>query len=175
MTFRLDEEDEHSEVESDSEDEDEEEDDEVDEEDDIYEEGRKKTLKVKKDRKKMAIDEAYDEHVEDEDREDDVGWDVNSVDDENMDIEGSTSLKRNNIFSDIKKDKLSDKDDYYQELIEELKKQYSYFKKQLDSVTKDMKKRITRLEGNIGYGNPGVKPLIDAIKKSVKHLENKQR
>ena len=123
----------------------------------------------------MALDEAYDEHVEDEDTDDDVGLDVDNVDD-NMDSEGSPTLfEKNNILSDIKKHKISDDSDYYQELIEQLKRQYSYFKKQLDSVTKDMKKRITRLEGNIDKTNPGIKALIDAIKRSVKHLENKQR
>jgi hypothetical protein len=169
--FRLDEE--YEEDVSDIYDEDEEEvDDEVDEDDEIYEEVRKKKSKARKDAGKLTIDEAYDKHVEDEDGEDDVGLDVDNIDDDNMDNEGSS---KSNIFSGTKKDKISDKNDDYEELIELLKKQYSNFKEQLDSITKDMKKRITKLEGGIDYANPGAKALINALKKSVRHLENKQR
>ncbi len=189
-TFRLDKIEAHSEEVSDDEDSDEDgdevdDDDDDNEGDDIYEEGRKKKsihslLKaLKENGKKMAIDdvEDYDEQVGDDvDGEDDLGWDVDTMDDDNTDIEdSSTPFKKRNIFSNYNKDIKTDKSDYYQELIEHLKKQYRYFKKQLDSATNYMKKRIKRLEGNIGFVNPAIKAVMDVAKKSVEQLENKQR
>jgi hypothetical protein len=182
--LRLDEEEAHSEEVSDNEDSDDDGvdddvDDDVDDEgddegDDIYEETRNKILKAKGNGMKMSIDdaEAYDEQVG-EDIDDDIGWDVDATDDDNTDIEGSsTLLKKINSFSNSKKDKKGDQSDYYQELIEHLKLQFRYFKKQLDSITNDLKKRIKISESSV---NPDVRALIDTTKKSVKNLENKQR
>lgn len=109
-------------------------------------------------------------------KEDDIGWDVDNPDDDNMDIEGSsTSFKKTSIFSNIKKDKKGDKSDHYHELIEFLKKQYSHFKKQLESIRNSMKKRMERLEETIGSADPNIKELFNTVKKSVEVLEHKQR
>ena len=146
LTFRLDEEDVNSDDESD------------DYEDDV------------------TVDEEETYDGEDVDKEDDLGWDVDNIDDDNMDIEGSsTSSKRTSIFSNMKKDKKSDKSDHYHELIEFLKKQYRHFKKQLESVKTTMKKRVQRLEKTIGSTDPNVKELFNTVKKSVEVLEYKQR
>ncbi|XP_028402326.1 protein OS-9-like isoform X2 [Dendronephthya gigantea] len=122
-----------------------------------------------------------DEPVEDTDRDDDVGWDGDNIDDDNMDIEGSsTPFKMDGIFknfiSKVKKGKKGNKGDHYEELIDHLKLQYRYFKGQLDALIDNMKQRIRRLqETNIGSMNPAVKVLITTIQKSIKRLENKQR
>lgn len=135
---------------------------------------------------KMSVDDLgsdfSDEKVDDAmDKEDDSGWDVDTIDDldDSMGNEGSSSLFKKgtlgNLFYNIKKHSKDEKGDYYQELIERLKMQYEHYKKQLDSMTSDMNKKIKRLEDSDGPASPTVKALVDAIKLSMKRLEDKQR
>ena len=123
-------------------------------------------------------DEEYDEHIgEDLDREDDVRWDVDPLnDDDSMDIEGSSTLSQKlNTVSSTRKDEEEDSSDVYQELIERLKKQYHILNKQLDSVINNMKTKIKRLKGSTGFVNPSIQSVIATITKSVDSLGNKQR
>lgn len=79
----------------------------------------------------------------------------------------------NDYLYKIAKEKSSRKSEYYQQLIEGLKIQYGYFKKQMEIVTNDMHKKVKRLENSPGNA-VGIQ-LVERIKATVQRFEEYQR
>ena len=121
-----------------------------------------------------------DDHVRIDKEHDSVDFDDNRdnddaiVEDEWNDGLNLDSLKKKQ-FSRTKTDSEDNASDYYHELINHLKIQFRFHKKYLDSVTRNMKTRISRLEKGLGSVDPNVKKFLQDTKKKVHQLEHKQR
>ena len=88
-------------------------------------------------------------------------------------MKGEEPVSNGHLY-EKEKEKIRKRSEYYQRLIEKLKIEYSYFKKQIEIFTKDMYKKIERLESRPGKVNPVVSTVAERIKKTVQRFEENQ-